>query len=133
LWAAVNNVGRGRLLERLCGRDLTFKWMCGDLSMNCHSLNDFRVGHQETLDKLFTQVLGKLMHSGLVSVNRISQDGLRVRASAGTGSFRTRPTLEKCPAEAEAHLADLKKQAESPENQEAAEQDNVLQSAQAKR
>jgi hypothetical protein len=54
---------------------------------------------------------------------------LRVRASAGTGSFHTRPTLEKCLAEAEAHLADLKKLADSPENQEVQEQDNQLQMA----
>jgi len=129
LWAAVNNVARGRVLARLCERDLSFKWMCGDLSMNYHSLNDFRVGHQEALDKLFTQVLGKLVHGGLVSVNRISQDGLRVRASAGASSFHTRPTLEKCLAEAEAHLADLKKLAESPENHEVQEQDNQLDQA----
>jgi transposase len=129
LWAAVNNVARGRVLARLCERDLTFKWMCGDLSMNYHSLNDFRVGHQQALDKLFTQVLGKLVHGGLVSVNRISQDGLRVRASAGASSFHTRPTLEKCLAEAEAHLADLKKMAESPENQGVDEQDNHLDQA----
>jgi transposase len=117
LWAAVNNVARGRVLARLCERDLSFKWMCGDLSVNYHTLNDFRVGHQEALDQLFTQVLGKLVHGGLVSVNRISQDGLRVRASAGTGSFRTRPTLEKCLADAEAHLADLKKRQDSPANE----------------
>ena len=43
LWAAVNNVSRGRLLARLCKRDLTFKWMCGDLSMNYHSLNALSV------------------------------------------------------------------------------------------
>ena len=42
LWAALNNVARGRLLARLCERDLTFRWMCGGLSMNYHSLNDFR-------------------------------------------------------------------------------------------
>jgi transposase len=129
LWAAVNNVARGRVLARLCERDLTFKWMCGGMSMNYHSLNDFRVGHQQALDKLFTQVLGKLVHGGLVSVNRISQDGLRVRASAGASSFRKRPTLEKCLAEAEAHLADLKKLAESPENQEVERQDNKLDQA----
>jgi transposase len=129
LWASVNNVARGRVLARLCERDLTFKWMCGDLSMNYHSLNDFRTGHQVALDKLFTSVLGKLTHAGLVSVHRISQDGLRVRASAGASSFHTRPTLEKCLAEAEAHLADLKKLAESPENQEVEQQDNALQSA----
>jgi transposase len=129
LWAAINNVARGRVLARLCERDLTFKWMCGDLSMNYHSLNDFRVGHQAALDKLFTQVIGKLAHAGLVSVERISQDGLRVRASAGASSFHTRPTLEKCLAEAEAHLADLKKLAESPENEQVAEQDNRLDQA----
>jgi hypothetical protein len=91
--------------------------------MNYHTLNDFRVGHQQALDKLFTQVLGKLTHAGLVSVNRISQPirlrsgGLRVRASAGASSFHTRPTLDKCLVEAEAHLSDLKKLAESVANQ----------------
>jgi transposase len=129
LWAAVNGIARGRVVARLCERDLSFKWMCGGLSMNYHTLNDFRVGHQEALDKLFTQVLGKLMHAELVSVNRISQDGLRVRASAATSSFHTRPTLEKCLAEAEAHLADLKKLADSPENQEVQEQDRAIETA----
>jgi transposase len=116
LWAAVNNVARGRLLARLCERDLTFKWMCGGLGMNYHTLNDFRVGHQQALDGLFAATLGRLVHAGLVGVTRISQDGLRVRAGAGTGSFRTRPTLEKCLAEAEAHLADLKERQDSAEN-----------------
>jgi transposase len=129
LWAAVNNIAIGRVVARLCERDLSFKWMCGGLSMNYHTINDFRVGHQEVLDKLFTQVLGKLMHAGLVTVNRISQDGLRVRASAGRSSFHTRPTLEKCLAEAEAHLADLKKLADSPENHGAEEQDKALETA----
>jgi transposase len=129
LWAAVNHVARGRVLARLCERDLTFKWMCGGLSMNYHTLNDFRVGHQEALDALFTATLGRLTHAGLVSVQRISQDGLRVRASAGTGSFHTRPTLEKCLAQAEAHLAELKKLADSAENQQVQEQDNALQLA----
>lgn len=134
LWAAVNNVARGRVLARLCERDLSFKWMCGGLSMNYHTLNDFRVAHQEALDQLFTATLGRLMHAELVSVTRISQDGLRVRASAGTGSFRTRPTLEKCLAEAEAHLAELKKRQDSSENQggdhgDDADPDNALKTA----
>ncbi|MGA2443194.1 MAG: transposase, partial [Tepidisphaeraceae bacterium] len=123
LWAAVNNVAGGRLLERLCQRDVTYQWMCGGLSMNYHTLNDFRVGHRAALDKLFTATLGRLMHAGLVSVTRISQDGMRVRASAGSGSFHRRPTLEKCLAEVEAHLADLKERADSPDNEEVQERD----------
>ena len=77
--------------------------------MNYHTLNDFRVGHRLALDQLFTWTLGRLMHAGLVKVNRISQDGLRVRASAGGKSFKRRPTLEAHLAEARAHLADLRK------------------------
>jgi transposase len=129
LWGAVNNVARGRELERLCERDVTFKWMCGGLSMNYHTLNDFRVGHQAGLDGLFTATLGRLMHARLVTVLRISQDGMRVRASAGSGSFHRRPTLEKCLAEVEAHLAELKKRAESPENREVEGQDQRRQLA----
>jgi transposase len=126
LWAAVNNVARGRELERRCERDLTFKWLCGGLSMNYHTLNDFRVQHAAALDALFTATLGRLLHKDLVKIDRISQDGLRVRASAGAGSFRTRPRLEQFLAQAKAHLEELKKQAESPEN------DNVDQQHQAR-
>jgi transposase len=121
LWAAVNNVSRGRRLEELCERDLTFKWLCGGLSMNYHTLNDFRVGHQEALDRLFTATLGRLMHAKLVRIHRISQDGVRVRASAGRKSFRRRSKLEECLVQAQAHLMDLKKERELPENQEGEE------------
>jgi len=130
LWAAVNNVARGRELERRCERDLTFKWICGGLGMNYHTLNDFRVEHGVALDALFTATLGRLLHAGLVKVERISQDGLRVRASAGAGSFRSRPRLEQFLVQAQAHLAELKKRAEAPaENDDADQQDEARQQA----
>jgi hypothetical protein len=87
------------------------------------------VGHQAALDQLFTATLGRLMHGGLVTVTRISQDGLRVRAGAAAGSFHRRPTLEKCLAEAESHLADLKKRQDSPDNEGIEEQDSRRQEA----
>jgi len=108
LWAATDNVAGGRHLARLCEGHLAYKWMCGGLPVNYHSLNDFRTGHQAALDGLFTATLGRLTHAGLVEVTRITQDGLRVRASAGAGSFHRRPTLEQCLAEAERHLAELR-------------------------
>jgi transposase len=132
LWAAVNNVARGRVLARLCETDITYRWMCGGLGMNYHTLNDFRVGHRAALDQLFTATLGRLMHGGLVTIRRITQDGLRVRASAGTGSFHRRPTLEKCLAEAQAHLGDLRKLQDSPDNEGVEEQDNQRQAAAAR-
>jgi transposase len=133
LWAAVNHVARGRVLARLCERDVTYRWMCGGLGMNYHTLNDFRVGHEAALDQLFTATLGRLVHGGLVSVTRISQDGLRVRASAGAGSFHRRPTLERCLAQAEAHLAELKKLRDLPEHEGLEEQVNPREAAAADR
>ena len=112
LWAAVDNVGSGRELAELCRDHTAYRWMCGGLSVNYHTLNDFRTGHEKALDELFTQVLGRLMHKELVSITRITQDGLRVRASAGQGSFRKRERLEDCLKEAEQHLAQLKAQNE---------------------
>lgn len=111
LWllAAVNGIGSGRKLAELCEHHAAYRWVCGgDVgAVNYHTLNDFRVGHKEALDELFTQVLGRLTHAGLVQVNRITQDGTKVRASAGSGSFVERDTLEAKLAEARQHVAAL--------------------------
>ncbi len=48
--------------------------------MNCHTLHDFRVGRDKLLDELFTRVLAALTEREVVTVERISQDGKRVRA-----------------------------------------------------
>jgi len=112
LFAATEGVGTGRELDRLCREHDAYRWLCGGVSMNYHTLNDFRVAHETALDDLFTKVLAMLMHHDLVTVTRISQDGTRVRASAGVSSFRSRATLEKRLLEAQAHVEALKKQAE---------------------
>jgi transposase len=122
LWAAVSNVSRGRVLHQLCKSELSFKWMCGGLSMNYHTLNDFRVDHAKALDQLFTATLGRLTHAKLVTIDRITQDGTRVRAGAGGKSFARESTLEQHLAEARAHLEDLQKQQDSPANEPVAEQ-----------
>lgn len=110
LFAAVEGVGNGRKLARLCEAHDAYRWLCGGVSVNYHTLNDFRVGHDKALDDLFTRALATLMHKGLVKVERISQDGTKVRASAGGGSYRRRPRLERLLEEARAHVAALKTQ-----------------------
>jgi transposase len=112
LWllAAVEGIGSGRRLAELCGHHAAYRWVCGggDIgAVNYHTLNDFRVGHKQALDELFTQVLGRLTHAGLVQVTRITQDGTKVRASAGSGSFVERDTLAAKLAEARQHVAAL--------------------------
>ena len=112
LYAAVEGVGNGRELDRLCREHDAYRWLCGGVSMNYHTLNDFRVGHAEAVDDLFTKVLAALMCLDVVKVNRVSQDGTRVRASAGRSSFRRKGRIEAFLTEAKAHIEVLKKQAE---------------------
>jgi transposase len=96
LFATSEGVGGGRQLERLCDRDDAYRWICGGVQVNYHTLSDFRVGHGKALDELLTQALGVLMHEGLVQLKRVAQDGVRVRASAGAASFRSQKGLRKC-------------------------------------
>jgi transposase len=112
LYAAVDGVGNGRELDRLCREHDAYRWLCGGVSLNYHTLNDFRVGHAAALDDLFTKVLAMLMHRDVVQVKRISQDGTRVRASAGRSSFRRKGRIEEFLATAKDHVEALKQQAD---------------------
>lgn len=96
LFATSEGNGSGRQLERLCERDDAYRWICGGVQVNYHTLTDFRVDHGAALDDLMTQALGVLMHEGLVEMKRVAQDGVRVRANAGAASFRSADGLKKC-------------------------------------
>jgi transposase len=45
LWATVDGIGGARQLARLCKQHLAYRWLCGGMSMNYHTLSDFRVAH----------------------------------------------------------------------------------------
>jgi transposase len=93
LWATVDGVGSARQLARLCEQHLAYRWLCGGVSMNYHSLSDFRVAHAAVLDRLLAGGVAALVAQGVVALDVLAQDGLRVRAAAGAGSFRRRERL----------------------------------------
>mgnify|MGYP001581758102 FL=1 len=95
LYGATQNVGSGRHLARLCLEHDAYRWILGGVTVSDHTLNDFRVGHQAVLDDLLAQMLAVLMAAGEIGGERISQDGTRVRAAAGSGSFRRERTLRE--------------------------------------
>jgi transposase len=115
LYATIRGVGSARELARLCAESRPYQWICGGVSMNHHTLSDFRVGHGKALDELFTQVIASLTDKGLVKVHRISQDGMRVRACAGASSFRGEERLAKLLEEAHTHVKELSAMLEDPE------------------
>jgi transposase len=112
LYATVEGVGSARRLDELCRVHAAFQWIAGDVSTNYHTLADFRTGHVGLLDDLLTQGVAALVAEDLVDLNRVAQDGMRVRASAGAASFRRRPTLEEALAQAEAQVEALRVEVE---------------------
>lgn len=112
IFATLKGIGSARELARLCGECLPYMWLCGGVSVNYHMLSDFRSHGGEKWDELLTQIVGVLLNAGLVSMNRVAQDGMRVRASAGKTSFRRRGRLEECLEQARQQVETLKKLAE---------------------
>jgi transposase len=113
LYATLRGVGSARELKRLCQYHAAYRWICGGVSMNYHTLSDFRTQHVELLDRLLTEGVASLLAEGLVMLDRVAEDGMRVRASAGSSSFRRQPTLEQALAEAEQQVANLRQELES--------------------
>jgi transposase len=107
LWIYATSQGehRARQIARLCTEHFAYIWLCGGVSMNYHSLSDFRVAHGPQLDALITEVLGRLHHAALIDFDHVAQDGIRVRASAGAASFRREASLQESLEEAQAVLA----------------------------
>ena len=112
LYATIRGESSARRLETLCEESRPFQWLCGGVTGNHHLLSDFRTAHLDALDDLFTQCIAALVGKGLVKVQRISQDGTRVRASAGAASFRREARLQNLLEEARRHVGELRRQFE---------------------
>jgi len=117
LWATLRGVASAREIERRCQTDLPWQWLCGEVSVNHHLLSDFRTAHVARLTALLVQVVATLREQGLVSLDRVAQDGMRVRASAGSGSFRRRGKLDEFLAEARTQVAALQSEADADQGE----------------
>lgn len=112
LWlkATLDGVSSAREVARRSQEDLGYLWLCGGVRVNYHTLADFHVKTGPILDELITRDVAALIHEGLVELNRVAQDGVRVRASAGADTYRRRLTLEKAYEEAHAQVEALNKE-----------------------
>src|SRR5437764_2408272 len=107
LYATLAGFTSARELADLCLHYDPFIWLAGGVSVNYHTLADFRTDHPELVDQLLNQSVEVLRQQGLIDLDRIAQDGVRVRASAGAASFRRRETLAKLLQEAQAEVQRL--------------------------
>jgi transposase len=113
IYATSKGISSARELGRLCRESLPYQWLCGGVSVNYHMLSSFRSRSGEKWDELLTQSVGILKANGLVTLERVAQDGMRVRASAGKSSFHREASLKECLEEAREQVETLKHIAET--------------------
>lgn len=133
LYATLEGVGSGREVARLSQEHDAYRWLCGGVSVNYHALNDFRSGNEALMDDLLTDNIAALAAAGAISLERVAQDGMRVRADAGAASFRRKASLQEHLSEAGELVRTLKEQAQSdPGQPKRREQSAKLRAAEAR-
>lgn len=115
LYAVLDGVGSGREVARLCREHDAYRWICGGVPVNYHALNDFRsgAGNDAVMDEVLSDNVAALAVVGAITLERVAQDGMRVRADAGAASFRRQARLEEHQAEARELVQALKAQAQA--------------------
>lgn len=106
----------GREISRLCETDPAYQWLTGMKPVNYHSLTSFRVAHEVGLRKLFTQILAVLSQVGLVSLERVMNDGTKIRTQASKQSLQSKEKISAHLQAAREQVAALERAAKAEEN-----------------
>ena len=117
LYATLEGVGSGRELTRLSLEHDAYRWICGGVSVNYHAINDFRAGNETLMDELLTDNVAALAAAGAISLERVAQDGMRVRADAGAASFRRQASLDEHLSQARELVQTIKTQTQTDPGQ----------------
>lgn len=122
IYATTERISSAREMARRCRDCDPYKWICGGVSVNHHTLSDFRTNHPEWLKEQVVTHIATMRAEGLVSLEQIGQDGMRVRASAGNDSFKRAEKLEQLVEEAEQQWDRLEAQFEQEKEELSARQ-----------
>jgi transposase len=133
LYAITQGVTSAREIDELRVAHIAYLWICGGVSLNYHTISDFRTEHEAALDRLMTQVVKELDRAGVVDLSTQGQDGMRVRANAGAASFRRQPTLEQALERAQVQAAEVAQRGQAEEDQRSARQKAAQERAAAER
>lgn len=112
LYATLEGIGSAREVARLAQEHDAYRWICGGVQVNYHTVADFRSQHGEVLDEILSDNVASLMAAGVVKLKSVAQDGVRVRANAGAGSFRRGEKLKGYLDAARHQIETLKRQIE---------------------
>ena len=94
LYAYSRGISSGREVARQCEFEPGFQWLCGLEPISHRTLSGFRSENKAALDDLFVQVLGMLSAEGLITLERVTLDGTKIKANAGGNTFRRKEKLQ---------------------------------------
>jgi transposase len=120
VYAYSEGVGSARAIEELCEWEPGYQWLTGATVVNAHTLSDFRGKHEQALNALFVQILGLLSADGLITLERVMQDGTKIRANAAQDSFRRKERVEQALKHAQEQVAAVEAIAEEESSRRAA-------------
>src|SRR5438552_7546915 len=115
LYAHSRGISSARELARQCEYEPGCQWLCGLQTVSHRTLSGFRSDNKSALDDLFTQVLGMLSAEGLITLERVTLDGTKIKANAGGNTFRGREKIVAHLTAAREQVRVLNEQAENEE------------------
>lgn len=101
LYATIEGIASARELAKRCYDCDPFKWIRGGVDVNYHTLSSFRTKYPEWLKREVVNNIATIRAEGLADLNTLGQDGMRVRAGAGSASLKKAETLERLLEESE--------------------------------
>lgn len=110
IYTIIDGNTSARKLEELCFNHDVYKWICGGVSVNRTSLAEFRSANPRKFNELLVKCLAVMVKNDLISDSDFSQDGTRVKASAGNNSFHREDSLKKLEEKLTAHIENLRKE-----------------------
>ena len=126
LYGYSRGISSARELARQCDYEPGCQWLCGLEAVSHRTLSGFRSEFKAGLDDLFVQVLGLLSAEGLITMERVTLDGTKIKANASGNTFRRKQKIE-------AHLALAREQVEILNAQAADEEKTAKRQASARR
>ncbi len=126
IYAYSRGISSAREVARQCDFEPAFQWLCGLKPVSYRTLSGFRSDYKAGLDDLFVQVLGMLSAEGLITMERVTLDGTKIKANAGGNTFRRKEKIK-------AHLALAREQVRLMDAQAAEEEKMTKRQAAARR
>ena len=115
LYAYSRGISSAREIARRCEFEPAFQWLCGLKPISHRTLSGFRSENKEALGSVFVQVVGVLSAEGLITMERLTLDGTKIKANASGKTFRRKEKIEAYLAEAKIQLEKMNEQATEEE------------------